>query len=211
MTVDEMLRIIESPSACFLSNSHDSVEVPFPFSSADYLKFAEEDLQVDSERGRVNALSNAKRSMDARIESILFGFGFHRASKVENWNMPKKLAFLSKLGILTPRVLTKLNRTRNLIEHEFHRPKREQVEDFVDVVALFNESTRLCLNHLPNDAEICEEGSQDTFFLFTFRRSEGKLFLDDGAVELEADDPKFERFVIGYAKMVRRLYECRRA
>ncbi len=207
MTVDEMLSMIEKPSACFLSNSYDSVDVPFPISSLEYLKFAEEDLKEDSERGRVNALSNAKRSLDARIESILIGFGFHRTAKAENWKMPKKLAFLTNLGILAPRVLTKLNRTRNLIEHEFHCPTREQVEDFVDVVALFNESTKVYLNHLPNQAEVCDESDYETWFSFNFRRSDAKILLGPPAVELTGNDPLYERFVIAYAKMVRRLYE----
>jgi hypothetical protein len=56
MSVEEMLTIIESPSACFIANSYDAVEVPFPISSAEYLRFAEEDLKDDSDRGRVNAL-----------------------------------------------------------------------------------------------------------------------------------------------------------
>jgi hypothetical protein len=206
MTIDEMLKVIESTSSYFDSNSYDSVEVPFPISSAEYLKFAEEDLKEDSERGRVNALSNAKRSLDARIESILIGFGFHKTAKAENWRMPKKLAFLSDLGILTPRVLTKLNRTRNLIEHEFHCPTREQVEDFVDVVALFNESTKVYLTHLPNDADIGNEDNEDDLFGFKFLRGESKILLDR-TVELTGDDPRYERFVKGYAKMVRRLYE----
>jgi hypothetical protein len=210
MSIDQMLQIIESPSSCFLSNSYDSVEVPFPISPGDYLSFAQEDLKDNSERGRVNALSNAKRSFDARVESILIGFGFHRIAKAQNWNVPKKLEFVSSLGIVTPRVLTKLNRTRNLIEHEFHCPAREQVEDFVDIVALFNESTKLYLNHLPNEAEICDENAYETFFGFKFHRSEGKIELDDESLILEANDPNYERFVIAYAKMIGRLYECRR-
>jgi len=211
MTIDDMLKIIESSSACFIANGYDSVEVPFPISSAEYLKFAEEDLKENSERGRVNALSNAKRSLDARIESVLIGFGFHRIAKTENWKMPKKLSFLSDLGILTPRVLTKLNKTRNLIEHEFHCPTREQVEDFVDVVALFNESTRVYLNHLPNEAQIASDADDDEpFFDFMFHRNEARIVLDRGDIELNAADPHYKRFVVAYAKMVGRLYECTR-
>jgi hypothetical protein len=206
ITVEEMLKLIESPSACFLSNSYDSVEVPFPISSSRYLEFAEEDLKDSSERGLVNALSNAKRSLDARIESILISFGLHKIAKKSNWNMPKKLESLSKLGILTPRVLTKLNRTRNLIEHEFHCPTREQVEDFVDVVALFNESTKVYLNYLPNDAEIGEDDEED-WFAFRIDRKEAKIVLGRGDFELTSDHPYYERFIVAYAKMIRSLYE----
>jgi hypothetical protein len=211
MTIDEMLTIIEGPSACFIAYGYDSVDVPFPISSAEYLKFAEEDLKEDSERGRVNALSNSKRSLDARIESVLIGFGFHKIAKTENWKMPRKLSFLSDLGILTPRVLTKLNRTRNLIEHEFHCPTREQVEDFVDVVALFNESTKIYLNHLPNDAQIASDADDDEpHFDFAFHRNDAKIVLGRSGTELSAADPNYKRFVVAYAKMVRRLYECTR-
>lgn len=82
--------------------------MPFPISSSSYLEFAELDLKDKSERGLVNALSNAKRSLDARVESILISFGFHKIAKKGNWNIPRKLEYLSKLGVLTPRVLTKL-------------------------------------------------------------------------------------------------------
>jgi hypothetical protein len=149
--------------------------------------------------------------LDARIESVLIGFGFHKIAKTENWKMPKKLSFLSDLGILTPRVLTKLNRTRNLIEHEFHCPTREQVEDFVDVVALFNESTKIFLNHLPNDAQIASEANDDEpYFDFLFHRNDARILLDRGGIELNEAHPHYRRFVVAYAKMVRRLYECTR-
>ncbi len=205
LTLDQILAIIESPESTFWSNGYDSVEVPFPISSDTYLKFAEEDLKDNSERGHVNGLSNAKRSLDARIESILMAFGFYKIAKTESWKMPKKLGFLSDLGILAPRVLTKLTRTRNLIEHEFHSPTREQVEDFVDVVALFHESTKIYLYNLPNDADIGEHG--DETFSFKFLRKEAKIILDHGTFDITADDPNYRRLVIGYAHMVRRIYE----
>jgi hypothetical protein len=49
---------------------------------------------------------------------------------------------LQDLGVIAPRILSKLNQHRNELEHEYTCPDPETVEDFVDVVALFLEATR---------------------------------------------------------------------
>jgi hypothetical protein len=66
--------------------------------------------------------------------------------------------------------------------------------------------TKVYLNHLPNEAEIGEADTEDEIFGFKFLRSDGKILLDD-TLEVTADDPYYERLVIGYAHLVRRLYE----
>src|SRR5262245_40283381 len=49
---------------------------------------------------------------------------------------------LKELGVIAPRILSKINRHRNELEHEYTCPDPDSVEDFVDVVALFLEATR---------------------------------------------------------------------
>lgn len=206
MTVDEILQVLESESAYFDSNSQETVQVSFPIKPEEYLRFAETDVKESSTRGLVNALSNAKRSLDARIDSVLIAFGLFRIARERRWAVPKKLEKLSTLGVLTPRVLTKLNRVRNLIEHEFHCPTREQVEDFIDVVALFNESTRLYLFKVPNDGQIVST-EHDALADFDLDYAEPKIVLNRGEHEVHPHDPLYERFIHAYAQLIQRWYK----
>ncbi len=160
--LDEILAVLESNNTRFDSSSFLTVPIPFPIPPNEYLSFAEEDLKDEAPRGPVNALSNAKRALDARVDLVLIAFGLFKPARDHNWNIPTKLERISRLGVLTPRVLTKLNRTRNLIEHEFHNPSLEQVEDFVDVVALFIEATRIYLHSVPNEVEIMDDNTGET-------------------------------------------------
>ncbi|WP_315983253.1 hypothetical protein [Aliamphritea spongicola] len=41
--------------------------------------------------------------------------------------------------MVAPRVLKRLNKLRNSLEHDFVSPSRDEVEDFIDVASLFIE------------------------------------------------------------------------
>lgn len=45
---------------------------------------------------------------------------------------------ITSLGILSPRILQKINSARNELEHEFKKPSREFVETSLDVALLFS-------------------------------------------------------------------------
>jgi hypothetical protein len=53
-----------------------------------------------------------------------------------------KVASLLSLGVVVPRILNKIVRLRNMLEHEFHLPKQTEVEDAVDVATLFLEALK---------------------------------------------------------------------
>ena len=44
---------------------------------------------------------------------------------------------LTEIGVIAPRIVTKVIRARNYLEHEYRQPEKEQVEDAVDVATLF--------------------------------------------------------------------------
>ncbi|HEV7518281.1 MAG TPA: hypothetical protein VGR07_18440, partial [Thermoanaerobaculia bacterium] len=50
---------------------------------------------------------------------------------------------LHDIAVVAPRVLFKINRHRNEMEHQYICPSHEDVADFVDVVALFIEATKM--------------------------------------------------------------------
>lgn len=112
-----------------------------PLSARNLLDFAIADLKDGdvaasaSPRHLVNALSNAKKALHLRLEDVCLGFGCGSLKSVKSF--PKLIAYARNCGVVAPRVLERLNSRRNMVEHEFDVPKKEDVENFVDVVQLF--------------------------------------------------------------------------
>ena len=142
-----------------------------------FLIFAELDLTAPYEHNLINALSNAKRALDSQIDTLLLGFDFYLVAKNNMWGFPKKIELIQKLGILAPRVLKKINTTRNLMEHQFVKPKQEMVEDFVDIVSLFLASTDKYIYELPGDCELVNEILTDFWLQMSLELTAHKLSL----------------------------------
>ncbi|RPJ74972.1 MAG: hypothetical protein EHM20_09715 [Alphaproteobacteria bacterium] len=104
----------------------------FNIQAREFMKYAETDLEQGTTQGLVNALSNAKRAVDCQVDTVLGCFGL-----LSRRNFSEKIKALGQLGIVTPRIVSKVVRARNYLEHEFIKPTREQVEDAVDVAYLF--------------------------------------------------------------------------
>jgi len=109
----------------------------------EFLIFAKQDLLEDSERGRVNALTNAKRVIECRIDECLALLNFKFFASQERWNLPYKMQVLQTFGIPTPNILKNLvTSKRNLLEHEYIKPKDQQeAQNIVDVAELFLKAT----------------------------------------------------------------------
>jgi hypothetical protein len=127
-----------------LRHIRDTVASPMPTSlkaslePRDFLNFAVEDsAALDEERNRVNCLGNSKRAIDSQVDRLVRRLGFLPLAKKERWNIPTKLKFISDSGLVAPRILRRLNKLRNRLEHEFAAPSKDQVEDALDVTTLF--------------------------------------------------------------------------
>jgi len=119
------------------SSSGSKVEIPFDIKPREYIDFAKSDLDEKTRRGLVNALSNAKRAIHCQIDVILFVFGLFTKSRDDMWNFPMKMKTIKDIIPVAPKILDKINRRRNLLEHDFIVPKNSEVEDFIDVTDLF--------------------------------------------------------------------------
>jgi len=150
MKVEDVIKTIEETKKVNdFAVEREKFDISFDISPNEFLKFSEKDLTSEVEHKYVNALSNAKRAIDGQIEGLLKLYGFYKLAKKKSWGFPKKLECLSEIGIITPRVLIKLNKQRNIMEHEFIKPDADKVEDFVDIATLFIGSTdRFLMNYL---------------------------------------------------------------
>jgi len=154
-------------------NSND-IEVPFQIKPSEFLKFAETDLNNKYAHRLVNSLSNIKRAIDCQLDSLLYGFGLFEKSNEERWNFPRKIETLKKLGIISPRILKKINQKRNLLEHQYIKPKKSEVDDALDVATLFIAYTEKFLIKALIECEPVDDKTGDSFKII-FDYKNGKL------------------------------------
>ena len=146
----EILEYIDDKDTKFIMSTQDNLECDFDILPHDFLKYAEYDLSHDYEHNIINALSNSKRALDCQVDSLLLAFGFYNKSQEKFWGFPTKLEIVQKIGLIAPRILNKINKQRNLLEHQFIKPTKEQVEDMLDISMLFIASTdRYVLKFVP--------------------------------------------------------------
>ena len=152
-----------------------------------YFEFAIADLNDDhGPRSRINAFSNAKRALHFQVEILAAAFGIEHATSVNRRAFPAVLEFCSKCGVVTPRILRKLNRVRNAMEHEYYFPTREETEDFVDVVELFLAATSQYIHNFPAEIELADY--DDALNGIARGYASAKLEPGLGVIKIEASD-----------------------
>lgn len=125
----------------------DTFKTPFKLGAEDFLIFSKRDIKEKSLHGDVNAITNIKRCIENRLDSLLFLFGYSEVASKEKWSFPKKLSILEELGIRTPQILhKKINLKRVMLEHEYEKPPEHgDIVDFIDVSELFLLATNIFL------------------------------------------------------------------
>jgi len=112
---------------------------PYDMTPWEFFSFARQDLEDSSERGMINALSNAKRAIECRVDEILTLSNFRCFSSRYRWGLAYKLQVVKTFGLSAPRLLMDyIVSKRNLLEHEYAKPKDfEQVRYVADIAELF--------------------------------------------------------------------------
>ena len=115
----------------------------FEISAKEFLTFAKSDFKDNDEKGFINAISNAKRAISNRMDELIKLSCLQKISSKNRWNSPTKMDKLSAIGIFAPGLLQrKITSMRNLLEHEYIKPKNSQeVGDVIDIAELFLAST----------------------------------------------------------------------
>lgn len=198
-------------------NPLDSLEFDSEYAPFDYLEFARKDLEADREaRSIINAVGNAKRALHLQVETICAGYGYKPKSK----DFPPKLIFLRDIGIVAPKVLEKLNQTRNRIEHNYYSPTLEEANDFIDVVELFLYATFGFIAVFPseshfligdgaNEIEAQRETGLPMYIKMVLEKNVGKLSLYDSPEWVGQDEKLLLSVQVGqkeYFEWIRKLF-----
>jgi hypothetical protein len=137
MNIEIIKKYLEDSGTERNGGSTRYIDTSFETMPNEFMFYAERDLETNFEHKYINALSNTKRALDCQADRLLKLFGFYKLSQEKYWGFPKKLEVIQRFDLVTPRVLTKINKARNLMEHQYLKPNATQVEDFWDIVSLF--------------------------------------------------------------------------
>lgn len=182
---------------------HKSVKF-YEICAKDFLQFAMEDYKGNDLRCWVNALGNVKRAIECRVDAILYSHCLYKKSEKEKWAFPKKVEVIGQLGIVAPRILKKINKKRNELEHGYIKPTEEDVEDALDIATLF-----LAYTNSLEEESIVKYGVKKDFEI-ELKAKEGFVRLTDyksntgQKAKIDADDGWIE-FAKALAKMQRRI------
>lgn len=176
LNISDIIQKLNKDSLYVGSCSYEDVEVEFDVTPHEYLDFMEDDLKNSDRRNLINALSNAKRALDSQIESLLYGYCLKAYTDKQKMGIPSKIELLNKLGIIAPRILRKINKVRNTMEHDFYCPNLDEVQDFADVILLFISYTDKYLFEIKNDCELMDDEC-DIWFTPKFNRNKQEIIV----------------------------------
>ena len=135
---------------CYV-NDFDDLIFDFPINPHDFLSFAEKDLNSTNEvHSLVNCLTNAKRAIDSQVDRVLSALGF----SIKHKSFKTRFDIFRGTGIVAPRIIRKVRAARNLLEHEYNRPVRNDVEDALDIATLFVLATDRLFLQFPIDVYV---------------------------------------------------------
>jgi hypothetical protein len=180
----------------------------FQINSEDFINYAESDLVGNDDKNLVNALSNIKRAVDCQADLLLYRFGLLDKSKKEKWYFPKKMQILNQIGVISPRILGKINKKRNLLEHDFNMLIKEDVEDALDIVILFIEYTKKYIFMYKDMDFITKVFSfnikldfENKKIIFEKHKLKGVYYTDIEKKEIEVKNPEYINFLELFIKL----------
>lgn len=117
-----------------------------------FLNFAKLDVRQNDQRGNVNAVSNAKRAIDARVDSMFSHFELQDNSEqlktfIKNMGITQsegsnlKIDAIQALGMVPTNLVEKVRNLRNNLEHEYKEPTENETSETVELAELFLLST----------------------------------------------------------------------
>jgi hypothetical protein len=137
-----------------------------PFGDLDaeaYLEFARSDLQGDDDRSRVNAFTNAKRSIHYQVERSLWHLGFDPTTLPRSF--PSRIDLLAELGLVPSGLVKRYNRQRNEIEHQYVCPDKETTGFVVELAELLALALTPQLRNIVAAMEVTVAGTKDRFWI----------------------------------------------
>ncbi len=152
----------------------------------DYIQFAKQDLVPGCQRGAINALGNAKRAIHLTVETFLRLLCIDKA--LSKLNFPLKLDLLDSLQAFPTGIIKRLNKRRNLVEHEYSEIGFLDVADFVEVAEMFTLITNNYLKNTVAGAYVGIENS-DNCLEWVINHKESEIYINEVEAKTYLETP----------------------
>jgi hypothetical protein len=201
---DELKNLLKNPRVAVLVPK-DPIPI-HPLQPKDYLNFSEKDLKSTDTRSLVNSIGNIKRALECRSDELLHAWGYITITERQKFELAEKLQLLSRIGVISPLVLKRIDVYRGDIETNYKEPSKDDVMDYYSVVSLFIKYTDRILhigevqilNELqPEDSVLIsvDEGNKTiriTYVFFDISKPESKPL--SGIYKLRLTNTNFEEY-----------------
>jgi hypothetical protein len=136
------------------------LDYEFPITPRDFLNYSKQDFKGGDKRGKINALTNAKRAIDCQTDKIFYSIGiidsnFHKNKLSESINkyisivdpslvkrdLQYKFKLLEAMGFAPADIIAKSRELRNKMEHFYLEPSYNDVGDAISLADLFINAT----------------------------------------------------------------------
>jgi hypothetical protein len=109
-----------------------------------FMEWAKRDLDSGDRRAAVNALSNVKRAVHAKVDEVLWAL---RVEYSRDWpgqpGIDDKLKALKRIKVPTSAIVKVLTERRNWLEHRYRPPRLDDVRSDVEAANLWLEKSAL--------------------------------------------------------------------
>lgn len=169
-------------------------------SSKEFLEWAKIELEncnKDIEtRMLFNIITNVKRAIDSKCESILYMFGYKENINAKNYPEIKEylngegaviINLISNLTGLNVIIVDEVRRLRNTIEHDYISPSLEDAKRAVSVAELFTMAIDSIINNISYSIEISSRKFEDSITIQLFKSIDN----NDEFTFIYVDDEKF--------------------
>jgi hypothetical protein len=160
-----------------LPSDGDFLDYKFELNPDDFLEQAEQDYEAGGNAALLNSITNAKRAIRSQIDKVIYCLGFD-ATRMK---IGRKMELLRETGFVAPRILRRVDNARNLLEHEYRSPSIQEVEEALDLAALFIEATNRSISPMGTTFAM---GNEDEYIQNTVCDFQNRLFfafdLDNG-------------------------------
>ncbi len=147
---------IKNNLAITLDDGSIQIEPELEILPGDFIEYAEQDLLNKDNRSMINALSNAKRAIDCKTDMIMQSLRIPLKKLKMN-----KFEILHELGILAPRIIEKIRKARNILEHEYKLPSYDIVSDAIDIAILYDAAAQQLFKSFPEMVHLVNLGTKN--------------------------------------------------
>ena len=103
-------------------------------------------------------------------------------------SFPRKIKVINQTGVIAPSILSKINKTRNKIAHDYYLPTTDEVQNAIDVAELFYYSTNRLSKLFVNSMTVIQNDEE----LFSITYNVNEIFIEIELPNLKKTDDELD-------------------